>query len=94
MDRPVQGLVDWSKVFNEVQDNWPIDKDRSDIVEKLAPKFHDIPLELQIGILSRYLHESLDCQIGSAWLASCPFVRERLIEDLDWHFFELDKQLT
>jgi hypothetical protein len=47
-------VTDWNKLFNEKTIPPPING-YSDIVLK-APKFHDLPVEMQLGILIRYFH--------------------------------------
>lgn len=81
--------VNWGKLFNHSM----IPSFDDEIVEIVPPKFHDLPIEMQLGILSMYMFESspLYTECGWNWIG-CPR-KDRYLSDLEEHFNQLERAL-
>ncbi len=72
--------VKWDELFNGVVDNLP----------SIAPKFHDLPVDLQVGILGRFFWE-LD---NGCWLNGCYTTGAQLLSDLRWNWHHAEQLLV
>lgn len=75
--------VNWNKLFNS-DSNWQ----DADGKNALAPKFHEIPIEMQVGILSRFFIEKYD---GA--LITVVWEFDLIKHEVESEFLNLEKQL-
>lgn len=76
--------IDWDSLFNGAY----IDEA---FLGYRCIKFHELPLEMQYGILSKFVNVS--CGFG-CWLSSPPTDWDKLFENLNFYFGILECKLT
>jgi hypothetical protein len=75
----------WKKLFNEKVIEAPVNG--FDPIYLKAPKFHDLPIEMQLGILMRYFNEQNDTRLTHGLLFSNPALSVRYA----FHYLELNR---